>query len=129
MEHYDVWVVNADGSRLVNLTPYNAAGDSEPDWSHDGKTLVIASTRHSGSQYGYQEIYTINPDGSNAFRLTFSRGNFAAKWEPGGDRLVYMRDASTNYTYDLFTLKPDGSNFLRLTSNTAQDYDPVWQPI
>ena len=129
MEHYDVWVVNADGSALKNLTPYNAAADTEPDWSPDGKTLVMASTRHNGSQYGYKEIYTINPDGSNAVRHTYSRGNFAPKWAPGSDRFVYMRDSSTNYTYDIYALNTDGSNWLRLTTNTAQDYDPVWQPI
>jgi Tol biopolymer transport system component len=129
VEHYDLWVVNADGSALKNLTPYNAAADTEPDWSPDGKTLIIASTRYAGSQYGAQEIYTINPDGTNAVRHTNARGNFAPKWAPGGDRFVYMRDSSTNYTYDFYALNTDGSNWLRLTTNTAQDYDPVWQPM
>jgi Tol biopolymer transport system component len=130
-EHYDVWVVNADGSGgtdLLPITPYHDAGDFEPDWSPDGKTLAIASTRYNGSPYGYTEIYTINPDGSNAMRLTFTQGNFAANWAPGGDRMVFLKDVG-NYNYEIFTINADGSNTLKLTTNTADDSDATFQPM
>jgi Tol biopolymer transport system component len=132
-EHYDVWVVNADGSggtNLLPITPYYGGGDFEPDWSPDGKTLAMGSTRYNGSPYGYTEIYTINPDGSNALRLTFSSmGNLAVQWSPGGDQMVLMRDAGTNYTYEIFTINADGSSSSRLTTNAADDSDPTWQPM
>jgi Tol biopolymer transport system component len=133
VEHYDVWVANADGSGGLNLlpiTPYTGAGDFEPDWSPDGKTLAIGSTRYNGSPYGFTELYTINPDGSNPLRLTYSSmGNVAVQWSPGGDQMVFMRDAGSNYTYELFTMNADGSNSVRLTTNAADDYDPTWQPM
>jgi Tol biopolymer transport system component len=136
VEHYDVWVVNADGSggtNLLPITPYHGAGDFEPDWSPDGKTLAIGSTRYNGSPYGFTELYTINPDGSNALRLTFSSlqsmGNVGVQWSPGGDRMVFMRDAGSNYNYEIFAMNADGSNQVRLTTNAADDYDPTWQPM
>jgi Tol biopolymer transport system component len=132
-EHYDVWVANADGSSAANLlpiTPYYGGGDFEPDWSPDGKTLAIGSTRYNGSPYGFTELYTINPDGSNPVRLTFSSmGNVGVQWSPGGDRMVFMRDAASNYTYEIFIMNADGSNPVRLMTNTVDDYDPVWQPM
>jgi TolB protein len=136
VEHYDVWVVSANGSGTTNIypiTPYNGAGDFEPDWSPDSKTLLIGSTRYNGSAYGFTELYTINPDGSNPLRLTFSSlesmGNVASQWSPGGDRVLFMRDAGSSYNYEIFTMNPDGSNTLRLTTNAADDSDPVWQPM
>ncbi|HEV2801923.1 MAG TPA: S8 family serine peptidase, partial [Pyrinomonadaceae bacterium] len=135
VDHYDVWVVNADGSsaNALPITPYSGAGDFEPAWSPDGKTIAMGSTRYNGSPYGFTEIYTINPDGSNPLRLTFSSmesaGNVAVDWSPGGDRMIFMRDSGSNYNYELFVINADGSNPVRLTTNAADDYDPTWQPI
>jgi|GEM_PF-786365 len=133
-EHYDVWVVNGDGSsaamNIYPITPYYGAGDFEPAWSPDGKILAMGSTRYNGSPYGLTEIYTINPDGTNPVRLTFSSmGNVAVEWSPGSDRLVFMQDSGPNYTYELFTMNPDGSNQVKLTTNSADDSEPTWQPM
>jgi TolB protein len=46
--------MNADGTGLVNLTD-DAAQDTSPAWSADGKKLAFASTRHGGS-----DIYVID---------------------------------------------------------------------
>jgi Tol biopolymer transport system component len=136
VDHYDVWVVSANGAGTTNvypITPFMGAGDFEPAWSPDGKTLAMGSTRYNGSPYGFTELYTINPDGSNPLRLTFSSqqsmGNVAVEWSPGSDRMVFMRDAGSNYNYEIFTMNADGSAPLRLTTNTTDDYDPTWQPM
>jgi TolB protein len=132
MEYYELWVANADGTGLTNLTPLNAAGDSQPAWSPDGKKLAIASTRYGGSQYGYHyEMYTINPNGTGALRLTFEAQNHnGATWAPGSDRIAYMSDPFNNYNnYEIFVINADGTNKLRLTTNTTQDYYPIWQPM
>jgi TolB protein len=132
MEYYEVWVVNADGSGLTNLTPLNAAADYQPAWSPDGKKLAIASTRYAGSQYGgYIEMYTINPDGTGAFQLTFpSQTHNGGTWAPGGDRIAFMG----HITYDpnnpeIFVINADGTNLVQLTNNYALDYYPSWQPM
>ncbi|HEX8424297.1 MAG TPA: hypothetical protein VF634_12845, partial [Pyrinomonadaceae bacterium] len=96
----------------------------------DSKTLAMGSTRYNGSPYGLTEIYTINPDGTNPVRLTYSSmGNVAVEWAPGGDRLVFMQDSGPNYSYELFTMNPDGSNQVKLTTNSVDDAEPTWQPM
>jgi TolB protein len=49
----DIWLMNANGSGLVNLTN-NEAQDTSPAWSPDGKNLAFVSTRDGGS-----DIYVI----------------------------------------------------------------------
>jgi TolB protein len=77
------------------------------------------------------ELYTINPDGSNALRLTFApESHNGASWAPGGDRMVFMSDPGNDYNnYEIFVINADGSNAQRLTINAAEDYYPSWQPM
>ena len=41
---YDVWMVNADGSGLVQLTT-DPASDDSPRWAPDGQSLYFLSSR------------------------------------------------------------------------------------
>ncbi|HEV7905067.1 MAG TPA: S8 family serine peptidase [Pyrinomonadaceae bacterium] len=132
MEYLEVWVVNSNGTGATNLTPLNASGDYQPDWSPDGKKLAISSSRYGGSQYGYNyPLYTINPDGTNAVRLTLAAQNyFGSAWAPGGDRIAVMGAAGADYNnQEIFVVNADGSNLQMLTNNPAPDYYPEWQPM
>ena len=60
----EVFVINADGSGLKNLT--NAPGhDTEPTWAPDGSAIAFV-----GSRSGTRQIYSMYVDGSNQTRLT-----------------------------------------------------------
>ncbi len=45
----DIYVMNADGSNLKQLTN-DPSADSDPRWSPDGKSILFLSTRKDGSQ-------------------------------------------------------------------------------
>jgi Tol biopolymer transport system component len=45
---HDVWVVNADGSGLRDLTPDNARYDYPLAWSYDGTKIAFYSYRYVG---------------------------------------------------------------------------------
>jgi Tol biopolymer transport system component len=60
----EVWVVNADGTGLTQLTS-NKAYDLDPVWSPDGTKIAFASNR-----VGNFDIYVMNADGSHQTQLT-----------------------------------------------------------
>lgn len=67
----DIWLMNADGSGVTNLTNH-AATYSGPFWSADGRAIGFSSDRD-----GNFEIYVIRADGSALLRVT---DNSAADW-------------------------------------------------
>jgi len=65
----DVYIMNADGSDIKNLTNHPSS-DNHPRWSLDGKSIILVSTREGGPQ-----VWSIPVDGGEAKQITnFSMG-------------------------------------------------------
>lgn len=60
----DVYVVNASGGKALQITT-NAAYDSEPVWSPDGKQIAFASDRN-----GNFDVYLVSAEGGVPQRIT-----------------------------------------------------------
>jgi TolB protein len=75
----DVWIMDANGKRLVKLT-HNWMEDGSPDRSPDGRRIVfVRSARYARTS----EIVVMNVDGSGKKALT--DGDFADRsptWQP-----------------------------------------------
>lgn len=69
-DHWEVYLVNADGSGLMRLTDTpalpdgTAANSVSPAWSPDGNYIAFLTDRN-----GEWEIWVMETDGSNARRL------------------------------------------------------------
>ncbi|HEU0029909.1 MAG TPA: hypothetical protein VFQ53_04695 [Kofleriaceae bacterium] len=76
----DVYLINADRSGLVNITPGIVPEDKDASWSPDGKQLVIATKRDNTNN----ELYRINDDATGPLRLTTSDffSEAAPAWAP-----------------------------------------------
>jgi dipeptidyl aminopeptidase/acylaminoacyl peptidase len=79
----DLWLVNADGTGLRRLTS-NPAGDSDPAWHPDGRTVYFLSPRSGSSQVskiavdgGEAQQVTDQPLDINAFKLSPDGGSIA----------------------------------------------------
>jgi len=92
----DLFIMNSDGSGLLQLTHDPAAPSVKPQFSPDGSLIVF---------YKNFDIYTINTDGTNLNNLT---NNGAERGEdpvfsPNGEKIVYSM-------FDLWIMDIDGNN-------------------
>jgi Tol biopolymer transport system component len=82
----DVWLMRADGTNLLDLTP-DALAEGSPAWSPDGRELAIVSAPVSPSAQPSVEI--IAADGGGRRRLATGSG---PAWSPDGTRIAYSAD-------------------------------------
>jgi TolB protein len=74
----DIWVMNADGSGLVDLTPQSQEADRQPAWSPDGSK--IAFVKKVDDHY---DVYVMNADGSSQTNVTNTPGDeVKPDWQP-----------------------------------------------
>jgi TolB protein len=107
-----VFIVNADGSGLRQLTPWKMlAGD--PDWSPKGD-LIVFSTRPLVvfDTSGRSELYTMRPDGSGMHKLT-SYGEDGPRatqprWTPEGKAILYTRVTQTGSPRHIWVIDRTG---------------------
>ena len=84
--HVEIFVMNADGSGLRNLT--GKTGGGMPVWSPDGRAIAFSTTPAGLS---IPNLYVMNADGSGLRRLTQDPIHAGgASWSPDGERLAFV---------------------------------------
>jgi Tol biopolymer transport system component len=113
----DIFVMNADGSNPVNLTPGSPATDRGADWSPDGRRIVFASQREGGDD----DIFVMNADGSNLIQLTsLPDDEYSPDWTPDGKRIAFtVNPAAPGSQQHVFIMNADGTGQVDLTSTPA----------
>ncbi len=138
---YDIFVANADGSDLKQITT-TPGYDAEATLSPDGKKLVFTSTRN-----GDIDIYTMNVDGSHVKQLTHELGYDGGPfYSRDGKWIVYRAYHPTTKqdideyqallkqnmihptTLELWVMKPDGSHKRQVTHLNAASFAPYFYP-
>ena len=119
--NWETYVMNADGSGLINLTN-NPAGDGDPTWSPDGRHIAFDTDRD-----GNWEIYTINADGSGLTRLTFdSADDDCPTWSPDGQRIAFKSNRDGNW--EIYVVNIVDLSVTNLTNHPSDDRVPAWSP-
>ncbi len=83
----DIYVMNADGSNIVNLTNHPKA-DAYPSWSPDGQKIGFETLRDDPRD---AVLYMMNSDGSGAERF-IENGSYIGHlyWSPDSKWIVYF---------------------------------------
>jgi dipeptidyl aminopeptidase/acylaminoacyl peptidase len=73
------------------------------------------------------DIFVMNADGSNPFRLTKdTTWDCCPDWSPDGTKIAFssLRDGNR----EIYVMNADGSGQTNLTKNNERDFDPSWSP-
>ena len=115
----DIFLMNPNGTGLVNFTSTAGVTEAEPDWSPDGAKIVVE--RFAGPP---SEIYALNVVGGGSTNLTNSpEVDGWPEWSPDGTKIAFLRNS------DIYVMSADGSAQTRITDSPGLDTEPAWQPL
>jgi len=122
------YVANADGSharRLLRKAPCGALAQfcqPNPVWSVKGRVAVVSDRDARGDN----EIWAMNPDGSDPVELTHTPGTYSdLDWSPDGGRLAFTRD---NHIFIVSASGGDEAQLATGVPDLATEGWPSWSP-
>jgi len=116
-----VWLMNRDGSGVVQLTDVASEGAETPEWSPDGSLIAYAEYLAEGNN----DVFVMKPDGSARARVTSGPGyDGHPHWSADGKRIVFNSDRDTpdpdvpwnQRWHDIWSVRADGSDALKHTN-------------
>lgn len=119
----EVYIANADGSDLTQVTKAGTGRNSTPALSRDGKRIVFISNRDGGK---YQ-IYIMNADGSAQTRLTRDDATafYNPVFSPDGRKVVYYAEKGDRKD-QIWIMNADGSDATLLTGGVGHNIFPAF---
>ena len=122
----DIWVMNADGSNMRNLTRDSTQNERNPHFSFDGTRIV-----YEREDLQESDVVIMNSDGSNRQVLT-NDGNPAPNdtnptFSQDG-RIYFQSDRTQQNVPQIYVMNQDGSGQTALTSGPGANFDPDVSP-
>ncbi|MBN1146993.1 MAG: protein kinase [Anaerolineales bacterium] len=133
-DHWDLFIVNADGSQLRNLTVSPEYNDYIGAWSPDGQWIVYVSARVDTNNDGQidsednGDLYLSHPDGSELSQLTHTPdiSETDPEWTLDGTRIIFS--VASQEASGLWIINLDGSGLELLLDNYKALSNPTQIP-
>ena len=113
----EIFVMDADGSNIVNLTN-SPAYERYPEWSPDGKKIAFEAAKRPEQVEGGIDIYVMDADGSNVQQLTtFEIGKWKSpgSWSPNSKWLLFAIKKDNGVPYDVYRVHVETKEIVRIT--------------
>jgi Tol biopolymer transport system component/DNA-binding winged helix-turn-helix (wHTH) protein len=117
----EIWLSDANGANLVQLTQFEGPIASNPCWSPDGKYVAFEARSD-----GHSDIQIVNVEGGSPRRLTFDPSNeLSPSWSVDGHWIYFSSDR--NGSTQLWKMPASGGTAIQITQNggyeTAESRD------
>lgn len=95
----DIWVMNSDGSRQINLTKAHKTTEAYPSWSPDGERIAFIKG---------ENIWIMRSDGKSRTKVTSYKNGCiaAAAWSPDGKQIAFIRADEDLKKSDILIIEP-----------------------
>lgn len=94
--------------------------------SNSGRILYQVLEYVNPSTAAISNIFSMNPNGSDKKKLTYSGKDSGARWSPDGKQIIFESQRDGNF--EIYIMIADGSNQKNLTNSEFIDRYPTWSP-
>ena len=110
----EIWVCDADGSNVLQLTSFGVISTGTPRWSPDGG-LIAFDSRLGGES----NLYTVDPAGGIPAKLNIDvSDNSMPSWSPDGKWIYFMQGDDTGQP-SVWRVPSQGGHAVQLASAPA----------
>src|SRR5947209_14920287 len=130
-KNLELYIMDADGKNVRQLTKAPGCYNGGPFFSPDGKQVIFRSDR---KKKDHLQLYVINVDGTGEKALTDDDNwvFWAPYWYRDSKHIIYTAADHSNPTmrpnYDLYWMNIESSKKVRLTFAPGADVLPVFSP-
>jgi Tol biopolymer transport system component len=125
-----VTVVVATDTPIAPTPPPSTSTPTVPPPTPTPRSAGVGQIAFVSNRDGNDEIYVMNPDGSNQRRLTNTPGeDWHPAWSPDGTKIVFQ--CMSGGTFNVCVVNADGSGYTQLINWTKDEglaQRPVWSP-
>jgi len=117
----DIFVVNRDGTALLDLTQTPDTSEADPDWSRAGNSIAYSADG---------DIWVVRTDGSGKRQITQTQDVAEAdpSWSPDGMRIVYTVNPDSPDS-DIEAINVNTLERVTIAADSNYDeYTPSWSP-
>lgn len=122
---WQIYSIPSGGGDATQLT--DTGDNTQPYWYRSGGLLVGSDLIvFTSNRDNNQEVYRMNPDGSDQRNFTNNPGNNESQpaASANGDTILFTSDRDGNQ--EIYSVSEDGSGLVNLTNNPASDSLAVW---